>query len=192
MEHRKAMLSNLAAALFIHGRIETTVTKAKALRPFAEKIITMAKEAQDATPERALALRRRALSRVRHKEGVRILFQERAAQFIGRDGGYSRIYKLGPRLGDAAEMALIALIEADDEGHGRRRSKAGTKKTAAKPVPAPAITEGATPGEESNTPVATEAPASEESPKPSASETAEPTATETPAPETDSEKKENP
>ena len=127
-EHRAAMLSNMGASLIRHGRIETTLTKAKALRPFIEKVITKAKNAAAATEKKdAIHLRRMALKDIRDEAAVTILFNEKAAQFAKRPGGYTRIYKLGPqRIGDAAEMALIELIAADDQGY--KKSKGSAKK----------------------------------------------------------------
>jgi len=130
-EHREALIANLAAALFTHGRIETTVTKAKALRPFAERIITMAKEAHTAEKPRANHLKRLAIARVRSPAAIRQLFTERAAQFVDRPGGYTRIHKLGTRLGDASEMAQISLIEAGDTGFQARSRRGSTSSTPA-------------------------------------------------------------
>ena len=134
-EHRKAMLSNMGASLIKHGRIETTLTKAKALRPFIEKVITKAKNAAAATEKKdALHLRRMALKDIRDEGAVTLLFNEKAAQFAKRPGGYTRIYKLGPqRLGDAAEMALIEFVGADDTGYTKSKGK---KKSAKKAKPA--------------------------------------------------------
>ena len=139
-EHRKAMLSNMGASLIKHGRIETTLTKAKALRPFIEKVITKAKNAAAATEKKdALHLRRMALKDIRDEGAVTLLFNEKAAQFAKRSGGYTRIYKLGPqRIGDAAEMALIELIPAEDVGYsksrGKKKEKAAKAPKAAKPA----------------------------------------------------------
>lgn len=138
-EHRQAMLSNMGASLIKHGRIETTLAKAKALRPFIEKVITKAKNAATAAEKKdALHLRRMALKDIRDEGAVTLLFNEKAAQFAKRSGGYTRIYKLGPpRLGDAAEMAIIELIAAEDEGYSKSRGKkksarkSGGKKAAA-------------------------------------------------------------
>ncbi len=133
--HRLALMSNLAAALFRHGRIETTLTKAKALRPFAEKMITLAKRAHlSQDPAQKVHFRRLVLTQVRDKEAVKQLFNERTQEFINRAGGYTRIFKLLPRIGDAADMALIELIQADDQGFQSRsrRQKATTKKAAAR------------------------------------------------------------
>jgi large subunit ribosomal protein L17 len=130
-EHRIALMSNLGAALLRHDRIQTTLPKAKALRPFVEKIITLAKKAENATPERALHYRRLALSRIRDKEAVGLLFNEKVTSFSGRTGGYTRIYKLGTRTGDAAEMAVIQLIGAEDEGYAKKSRKSRPSKKAA-------------------------------------------------------------
>jgi large subunit ribosomal protein L17 len=134
-EHRKAMLSNMGASLIKHGRIETTLTKAKALRPFIEKVITKAKKAAAATEKKdAIHLRRVALTDIRDEGAITLLFNEKVKQFEKRNGGYTRIYKLGPqRIGDAAEMALIEFVGAEDKGYSKSRGKKkGTKK--AKPA----------------------------------------------------------
>jgi large subunit ribosomal protein L17 len=123
-EHRLALLRNLAAALIRHGRIETTLAKAKALRPFIEKIVTFAKRAsQVEAVEGKLHFRRLAIGRVRSVEAVRILFDEKVTEFLRRDGGYTRIYKLMPRLGDASEMAIIEFVLADDVGYRKSRKR---------------------------------------------------------------------
>jgi large subunit ribosomal protein L17 len=131
VEHRRAMLSNLAASLIEHGRIKTTLTKAKALRPFIEKVITKAKKAAaKADKKDAIHLRRLALSDVRNEDAVTKLFNESYKEFVNRNGGYTRIYKLGPqRLGDAAEMALIELVKADDPGYKKSKGKKASKKS---------------------------------------------------------------
>lgn len=123
-EHREAMMANLSSALITHGRIKTTLKKAKALRPFVERVITLAKKG-------TLHDRRIAISRVRDTAAVAELFDEKAAQFANRNGGYTRIYKIGTRIGDAAEMALIELIAAEDEGYPKR-SKPAAKKSSKK------------------------------------------------------------
>jgi large subunit ribosomal protein L17 len=139
-EHREAMLSNLGASLIKHGRIQTTLTKARALRPFIEKVITKAKKAAVASEKKdALHLRRMALKDVRDESAVTLLFNEKVKQFEKRVGGYTRIYKLGPqRLGDAAEMALIEFVGAEDTGYSKSRKKAAKKsgKKAAEAAPA--------------------------------------------------------
>lgn len=127
------MMANLATALLMHGRIETTQAKAKALRPFVEKVITMACKASAAKEaEQKLHYRREAIARVRSHEAVSKLFDERADEFKNRPGGYTRIYKLVPRLGDASEMALIELISADDEGYSKGKGKKPAVKKATK------------------------------------------------------------
>ena len=134
--HRSAMMGNLAVALITHGRIETTLAKARALRPFIEKVITLAKKAEKANDAaRKLHFRRLAIARVRDKKAVALLFDERVSEFTERNGGFTRIYKLGQRVGDAAEMALIELIDGNDEGYEKPKKKAAkkaTKKKAAK------------------------------------------------------------
>ncbi|MCZ6674404.1 MAG: 50S ribosomal protein L17 [Verrucomicrobia bacterium] len=124
--HRMALMANLACALIKEGRIKTTLAKAKALRPFAEKLVTLAKHG-------TLADRRLANSKLRNKEALQLLFNEKVEEFKDRPGGYTRIYKIGNRLGDAAEMAIIELIPAADEGYGKRKKKKA-KKAAKKTV----------------------------------------------------------
>jgi large subunit ribosomal protein L17 len=134
-EHRAAMLSNLASSLIEHGRIQTTLTKAKALRPFIEKAITKAKHAAAKTDKKdQIHLRRLVLADIRNEDAVTKLFNETHKEFANRNGGYTRIYKLGPqRISDAAEMALIEFVKADDQGY--KKSKGGRKaKKAAKPA----------------------------------------------------------
>src|SRR5882724_1985292 len=134
VEHRRAMLSNLAASLITHGRIQTTLAKAKALRPFIEKVITKAKKAAAKTEKKdALHLRRLAHSDVRDETAVTKLFNETYKDFVNRQGGYTRIYKLGQqRLGDAAEMALIEFVKADDPGYKKSKGKKAAKGKKAK------------------------------------------------------------
>ena len=147
-EHRRAMLSNLAASLIEHGRIETTLTKAKALRPFIEKVITKAKKAA-ALPKKdgklsasAIHLRRLALADIRDESAVTLLFNEKVAQFEKRPGGYTRIYKMGPRrIGDSAELALIEFIGAEDEGYKKSKGSRKAKKAKAAPAEAAPATE---------------------------------------------------
>ena len=146
VEHRRAMLSNMAASLITHGRIETTLAKAKALRPFIEKVITKAKQAAAKTEKKdAIHLRRLALSDVRDETAVTKLFNESYKEFANRNGGYTRIYKLGQqRLGDAAEMALIEFVKADDQGYKKSKGKKSTKAKKAKATPAAAAAAEAT------------------------------------------------
>ena len=102
--HRKSLYANLACALVEHGRIKTTVTKAKAVKPFAEQMITLGKRGD-------LAARRQAISELRSQDAVHKLFAEVAPRFAERPGGYTRIVKIGPRQGDAAEMAYLELVD---------------------------------------------------------------------------------
>ncbi len=101
--HERLMLANLASALFEHGRITTTLTKAKRLRPLAEKLITFAKRGD-------MHARRRVLTVVRRKDVVHQLFTDIGPRYAQRPGGYTRIVKLEPRQGDNASMAVIELI----------------------------------------------------------------------------------
>jgi large subunit ribosomal protein L17 len=121
--HEKLIIANLARALFSEGRIRTTEAKAKRLRPQAERLITFAKRGD-------VAARRQVLTVVRDKAVVHTLFAEIAPRFADRQGGYTRILKLGPRPGDGAPMVLIELVEQGDgersagdaeDGGGRRR-----------------------------------------------------------------------
>ena len=146
-EHRASMMSNLAAALITHGRIQTTLAKARALRPFIEKVITKAKKASaKAGKADAVHLRRLALRSVRDEDAVTLLFNEKVREFADRSGGYTRIYKLGPqRISDAAELALIEFVKADDPGYKKpgRRKKKGPRK--AKEAPAAGAADTAAP-----------------------------------------------
>ena len=148
--HRSAMLGNLSVALITHGRIKTTLAKAKALRPFIEKIITLAKKADQANDaSRKLHFRRLAIARVRDKKAIAELFDNKVSEFLNRAGGYTRIYKLGQRLGDAAEMGLIELIDASDEGYPKRPKKKAAKSTKAKAKVEPKAEEAETVVEDS-------------------------------------------
>ncbi len=102
-DHRKMMLRNLVTDLLRDGKINTTLTRAKETRKLAEKMITLAKRGD-------LHARRQVLSFVTDKEVVKVLFEEIAPKYQERNGGYTKIYKLGPRRGDAAPMALIELV----------------------------------------------------------------------------------
>jgi large subunit ribosomal protein L17 len=145
-EHREAIMAAMATALFSHKRIQTTLARAKALRPFAEQLITLAKKAaQSSDGAQKLHLRRQAAARLRNPAAVQALFDERASEFLNRSGGYTRIYKLHPRQTDAASMALIELIPASDEGYkkskrGKGAAKGKGRKTT-KATPAKAVAE---------------------------------------------------
>ncbi len=138
--HQKHLVANQARDLFRHGRITTTEAKAKALRPYAEKLITKAKRGD-------LASRREVLSKLHDRDVVAFLFEDIAPRFAERPGGYTRILKLEPRKGDNARMAIIELVErGESDGEeaieeakagrsrglfGRRSKRTGASETAA-------------------------------------------------------------
>ena len=139
--HRKAMLANMACSLIEHKRINTTVAKAKALKQFVEPLVTKSKE--DTTHNRRLVM-----SRLKQKEAVAELFRDVAAKVADRPGGYTRIIKTGHRLGDAAEMCMIELVDFNEiygakaETKTRtRRSRRGSTKTESTETTAPAVAE---------------------------------------------------
>ena len=119
--HRKAMLSNMASSLIAHKRITTTVAKAKALRKYVEPLLTKAKS--DTTHSRRIVF-----SYLQDKDSVTTLFNEVAGKIADRPGGYTRIVKLGNRLGDNADMALIELVDYNDL-YSRSESGEAKKKT---------------------------------------------------------------
>jgi large subunit ribosomal protein L17 len=123
--HRKALYSNLAGALIEHGRIKTTVTKAKAVKPIAEQMITLGRRGD-------LHARRQATAFLRSRDIVHKLFAEVAPRFKDRPGGYARIIKIGPRPGDAAEMAYLELV--DEEYVAKERKERTPEPVAAAPV----------------------------------------------------------
>ena len=127
--HQRHMLSNLAAALFEHGKITTTEARARRLRPYAEKLITFAKRGD-------MHARRQVLTVVPDKGIVHNLFTEIGPSFADRPGGYTRITKLGPRKGDAAPMAVIELIREEVSGARPRRR---TRRAGAAPATAAAL-----------------------------------------------------
>ncbi|MBT6161592.1 50S ribosomal protein L17 [Flavobacteriaceae bacterium] len=134
--HRASMLSNMACSLIEHKRINTTVTKAKALKQFVEPIITKAKS--DSTHNRRLAF-----SALRNKYAVSELFREVADKVGDRPGGYTRIIKLGNRLGDNADMAMIELVDFNavylaEETTKKKSRRGGKTKAAPKVEAAPA------------------------------------------------------
>jgi large subunit ribosomal protein L17 len=116
--HRKALYANLAGSLIEHGRIKTTVAKAKAVKPFAEQMITLGKRGD-------LHARRLALAELRSQDVVHVLFAEVAPRFADRPGGYTRIVKLGPRQGDAAEMVYLELVDYEPAGSRPAATAAG-------------------------------------------------------------------
>jgi large subunit ribosomal protein L17 len=130
--HQKAILANLATALFEHGRIKTTETKARALRPYAEKLITHAKKG-------TLHNRREVLKKIRDKDVVHSLFAEIGPFFADRNGGYTRIIKVEARKGDNAPMAVIELVqEKTVTSEADRARRVGASKATAKAAPKPA------------------------------------------------------
>ena len=168
--HQRHILANLATALFEHGKITTTESRARTLRPVAEKLITKAKKGD-------LHNRREVLKTIRDKSVVHTLFTEIAPTFAERPGGYTRITKIGPRKGDNAPMAVIELVTEAYEPKGSKPAKKAAKKApakkaaAAEEAPAEETTEDAT--DETVTDEATEAPAED-----TTDDTAEDTVTE--------------
>jgi large subunit ribosomal protein L17 len=129
--HQKALLANLATSLFEHGRIKTTEPKARALRPYAEKLITHAKKG-------TLHNRREVMKKIRDKDVVHALFAEIAPFFADREGGYTRIIKVEARKGDNAPMAVIELVRektVTSEANRARRASASQKAVPAAAAP---------------------------------------------------------
>ncbi|WP_211439960.1 50S ribosomal protein L17 [Corynebacterium glutamicum] len=146
--HQKKILSNLAASLFEHGAIKTTDAKAKALRPYAEKLITKAKSG-------SVADRRNVLALVPNKEIVAYLFNELAPKFENRPGGYTRIIKLENRKGDNAPMSQISLVlEETVSAEASRATRAAASKKAAEEAQTEEVVEA--PAEETATEEAAE------------------------------------
>ncbi len=155
--HRKAMLSNMATSLILHKRITTTVAKAKALRSYIEPLITRSKD--DTTHSRRIAF-----SYLQSKEAVTELFREVAKKVGDRPGGYTRIIKLGNRVGDNADMAMMELVDYNEtllaeksaaKGKSKRRRRGGKKKTTETAGQAPVASAEET-KPETNEPVADE------------------------------------
>jgi large subunit ribosomal protein L17 len=148
--HQKALLANLATSLFEHGRIKTTEPKARALRPYAEKLITHAKKG-------ALHNRREVMKKIRDKDVVHALFSEIAPFFADREGGYTRIIKVEARKGDNAPMAVIELVrEKTVTAEANRARRAAGSKKAAQPVAAAAAPQAAVEPEAAEGPTADE------------------------------------
>jgi large subunit ribosomal protein L17 len=131
--HQRHLLANLATALFEHGKITTTEAKARRLRPYAERLITFAKRGD-------LSARRQVLTVVTDKSVVHTLFTEIGPQFATREGGYTRITKIGPRKGDNAPLAVIELVQEEAEARPRRR-RGRRPQPAARPAAAEAAAE---------------------------------------------------
>lgn len=188
--HRLAMLSNMASSLIIHKRIHTTLAKAKALRPYVEPLITRSKN--DSTHSRRIVF-----AHLQNKESVNELFREVATKVADRQGGYTRILKLGPRKGDSAEMAMMELVdynetmlaEKEEERKSKRRTRrGGGSKKKSTPVAETSEssaqaqqTEAETPTETAEAEDVTEAEAS------TAEESEEPTTQESPSGEQEQE-----
>ena len=111
VEHRKSMLANMACSLIEHEQIKTTLPKAKELRPYVEKLITLAKRGD-------LHARRLAIAQIKHEEPVRKLFDVLAERYRERPGGYTRVLKAGFRYGDMAPMGIIELVDRDPDAKG--------------------------------------------------------------------------
>ena len=129
-EHRAAMLSNMACSLIMHKRISTTTAKAKALRIYVEPLLTKAKE--DTTANRRLVF-----SKLKQKEVVTELFQNVAEKIANRPGGYTRILRTGFRLGDAAEMCIIELVDYNENmlKEAKKAAKKTTRRAGQKAAP---------------------------------------------------------
>ena len=121
--HRKAMLRNMVTDLLRHERVRTTQAKAKALRPLAERMITLGKR-------ESLHARRHAARVIRDKTVIKKLFDDLAPRYADRPGGYTRITKLSSRAGDAADMAVIELVEAEMQARPKRKKKGGPRTAA--------------------------------------------------------------
>ena len=132
-EHREAMLANMAASLFAHRRITTTLPKAKAVMPFVDKLATLARKGD-------LSARRLAASRLRDPKALKTLFDEHAKHWSDRNSGFTRWARLGPRKGDGAEMAVVELLvpasvaETGKEGKEGKSAKAKGKSAGKKPA----------------------------------------------------------
>ena len=128
--HRKAMFANMAAALIKHEQIVTTLPKAKELRPFVDKLVTLAKKGD-------LAARRMAISKVRDQEMVRKLFDTIGPRYEERNGGYTRVLRAGYRYGDSAPVAVIEFVDRDESAKGAEdRARAEAQEQDAEAVAA--------------------------------------------------------
>lgn len=125
--HRKAMIANMVSSLFYHGKVETTLVKAKEVRRHAEKMITLGKKGD-------LHSRRLAIAKMRDKDAVKILFDEIAPNYADRQGGYTRIIKLGQRRGDAAEVCILQLVEATSSSKPAEKTVATEEASVAEEV----------------------------------------------------------
>jgi large subunit ribosomal protein L17 len=187
--HRKAMLANMASSLLVHKRIKTTLAKAKALRMYVEPLITKTKGLS--TVGEKTHAQRVVFSYLKNKEAVKELFTEIAPKVVDRPGGYTRILKLGNRLGDNAEMCYIELVDYNEnmlkspksETGKKKRSRRGGKKKAAEVAAPAAEAASAASAETTEAPAVEEPKAEETAPEVKAEET-----TETPSDEAKEEK----
>ncbi len=129
--HRRALLRNLVTSLILHERITTTAEKAKFLRPFAERMITLGK--RSGLPEQILHARRQAAAFLKTPEAVKKLFDTISPRFADREGGYTRMTRLGWRKGDGAELAMVELVGSEIKK--RTKDKDKKKKKTAEPQP---------------------------------------------------------
>jgi large subunit ribosomal protein L17 len=162
-EHRKALLANQVCSLITHQRIKTTLAKAKAVRPLAERMVTLGKKG-------SIHARRTAFATLRHKDAVKKLFDDIAQRSAERNGGYTRIVKLGRRKSDSAPMAFLEWVDAAvlvTEEKPAEEKQAKKKETKPK-------AEGLEPVEGAETPVAKKTSAAEEMPAPEEKPAAEP------------------
>jgi large subunit ribosomal protein L17 len=179
--HRKALYANLTGALIEHGRIKTTVTKAKAVKPLAERMITLGRRGD-------LHARRQATSFLRSRDVVHRLFADVAPRFQDRPGGYARIVKIGPRPGDSAEMAYLELV--DEEYVAAQREERTTAVAEPEPEPEAVEPEAEAEEAEADEAEAEEAEEAEEEPEPAAEADAdEPAAEAEPEPPAEDENK---
>jgi large subunit ribosomal protein L17 len=166
--HQRHMLANLATALFEHGKITTTEARARRLRPYAERLITFAKRGD-------LHARRQVLSVVTDKSVVHTLFADIGPSFATRDGGYTRITKVGPRKGDNAALAVIELVREEPDARPRRRRARRAPAAATARTGRGATAEAEAPAAEATETDTTEAPEAEvteaEAPEASAEDT---------------------
>jgi len=169
--HRNAMLANMVCSLITHKRVTTTLAKAKAVRPVAEKMVTLGKKG-------SIHHRRLAVARLHQEGAVKTLFTEIAPQFESRQGGYTRIIKLGDRRGDASPMAIIEFVESGapasaSGGKGKAKASKKEKASSAEAVAAPPAEEAGVVEETTAAPEETSAEAvdqQEETPEASAQE----------------------
>ena len=152
-EHRKALLANQVCSLIEHSRIKTTLAKAKAVRPLAEKMVTLGKDG-------SIHARRNAFATLRQKDAVKKLFDDIAPRSTDRNGGYTRIIRLGQRKRDSASMAFIEWVDAAVivEEKAAEEKKAKKKEPKAEPTPKETKTEEAKPKAEKESAPATEEP----------------------------------